>query len=83
MEYAIGQVIKQYEYFDYSVHEALFLSDKEETTILGIMQNIAQEYHSSIDKFSQSLIIAQIELLLTYSERFLSAAIYHPEDHQP
>ncbi|MEO6286974.1 MAG: helix-turn-helix transcriptional regulator [Dyadobacter sp.] len=62
--------IKQYEYFDYAVNEALFLSEKEENTISGIMQSIQQEYHSNIDKFSQDLIIAQIELLLKYSERF-------------
>jgi AraC family transcriptional activator of pobA len=66
----IAKTIKQYEYFDYSVHEALFLSDKEETTIINIMQNIQQEYHSNIDKFSQDVIIAQLELLLTYADRF-------------
>jgi AraC-like DNA-binding protein len=67
---ALAKKIRQYEYFDYSVHEALFLSDKEENTIIGIMQNIQQEYHSNIDKFSQDIIIAQLELLLNYSERF-------------
>jgi len=66
----LAKTIKQCEYFDYSVHEALFLSAKEESIIAGIMENIQQEYHSNIDKFSQSVIIAQIELLLTYSERF-------------
>ena len=34
------------------------------------MQNINQEYNAPIDKFSQDVIIAQLELLLTYSERF-------------
>jgi AraC-like DNA-binding protein len=34
------------------------------------MKNIQQEYQSNIDKFSQDVIIAQLELLLTYSERF-------------
>ncbi len=66
----LAKTIKQYEYFGYSVNEALFLSEKEETIIGGIMQNIQQEYHSNIDKFSQKVIIAQLELLLTYSERF-------------
>jgi AraC-like DNA-binding protein len=66
----LAKTIRQYEYFDYSVNEALFLSEKEESIIGGIMQNIQQEYHSNIDKFSQDIIIAQIELLLTYSERF-------------
>lgn len=66
----LAQKIKQYEYFGYAVHEALHLSDKEEKMIIGIMKNIQQEYLSNIDKFSQDVIIAQIELLLTYSERF-------------
>jgi AraC-like DNA-binding protein len=68
----LAKKIKQYEYFDYSVHEALFLSDKEETTVIGIMQHIEQEYHANIDKFSQDVIIAQLELMLTYAERFYS-----------
>ena len=66
----LAKTIKQYEYFDYAVNEALYLSEKEEATITGIMQDIEQEYHSNIDKFSQPVIIAQLELLLTYSERF-------------
>jgi AraC-like DNA-binding protein len=66
----LAQKIKQYEYFGYSVHEALHLSDKEEKMIIDIIKNIQQEYQSNIDKFSQDVIIAQIELLLTYSERF-------------
>ena len=66
----LAKSIKQYEYFDYSVNEALFLSEKEESTIIGIMQNIQQEYHSNIDKFSQDIIISQFEVLLNYSERF-------------
>ena len=66
----LAKTIRQYEYFSYSVHEALFLSEKEETMITALLQNIAQEYHSNIDKFSQSVIIAQLELLFTYAERF-------------
>lgn len=67
---SLAKSIKQYKYFDYSVNEALFLSEKEETTITGIIQSIQQEYHSNIDKFSQGIIIAQLEVLLTYAERF-------------
>lgn len=33
-------------------------------------KDIGREYHSNIDKFSQKIIIAQIELLLSYSDRF-------------
>jgi len=66
----LAKTIKHYEYFDYSVNEALYLSEKEETVITGMMQNMEQEYRSNIDKFSQDIIIAQLELLLTYAERF-------------
>jgi AraC family transcriptional activator of pobA len=67
---SLAKNIKQYEYFDYAVNEALFLSEKEETVLNGIIQNIRQEYHSNIDKFSQKIIISQIETLLNYSDRF-------------
>jgi AraC-like DNA-binding protein len=66
----LAKTIRQYEYFSYAVNEALYLSEKEEATMTGIMQNIEQEYHASIDKFSQPVIIAQLELLLIYAERF-------------
>lgn len=67
---SLGKSIKKYEYFDYSVNEALFLSEKEETILEGIVRNIEQEYHSNIDAFSQQIIVSQIETLLNYAERF-------------
>lgn len=66
----LAKKIKSYEFFQYAVNEALFLSDREEQTIVTILQNIEKEYQSNIDKFSQEIIIAQLELLLSYSERF-------------
>lgn len=66
----LAKTIRQFEYFDYSVHEALFLSEKEEETINEIVRKIQQEYSSNIDKYSQQIIISQIELLLNYAERF-------------
>ena len=67
---SLAKTIKQYDFFDYSVNEALFLSDKEEKTLNDIIDNIKQEYHANIDKFSKQIIISQIETLLNYSERF-------------
>jgi AraC family transcriptional activator of pobA len=66
----LAQNIRKYDFFDYSVNEALFLSDKEETTLTIIIQNIQNEYHSTIDQFSQNIIISQIETLLNYADRF-------------
>lgn len=66
----LAGTIRQYEYFGYAVHEALHLSSKEEATMKGLIENIKQEYQSNLDKFSQPIIIAQIETLLTYADRF-------------
>ncbi|KAA2240323.1 AraC family transcriptional regulator [Chitinophaga agrisoli] len=66
----LAKNIKKYEFFNYAVNEALYLSDKEETMLTAIVQNIEQEYHTNIDRFSENVITAQLELLLTYSERF-------------
>lgn len=66
----LAKKIKQFEFFGYSVNEALFMSEKEELVITELMQQIQREYHSNIDKFSDNIIIAQIELLLSYCERF-------------
>ncbi|MGN7204116.1 helix-turn-helix domain-containing protein [Pedobacter sp. SAFR-022] len=67
---SLAAIIKRYEFFDYSVNEALFLSDKEEAILNNIIQNIQQEYHANIDRFSQNIIISQLETLLNYAERF-------------
>ena len=62
--------IKNYEYFGYATNEALFLSDKEESVINDLVKNIRNEYHSNIDKFSQDIIISNLETLLNYAQRF-------------
>jgi AraC family transcriptional activator of pobA len=66
----LAKTIRKYAYFDYSVNEALFLSSKEEELLISIMQRIDEECRANLDHFSQDVIIAQIELLLTYTDRF-------------
>jgi AraC family transcriptional regulator, transcriptional activator of pobA len=68
--YPLAKVIKDYGFFSYAVNEALFLSEKEEQTIVSIMRTIMQEYQSNIDKYSQDVMVAQIEVLLKYCNRF-------------
>ncbi len=67
---SLAKSIKNYDFFGYSVNEALFLSEKEEHIIIDILKHIQREYQSNIDKFSQNIIISQIELLLNYAERY-------------
>jgi len=66
----LAKKIRKYEYFGYSTNEALFLSDKEENVINDIVKNIRNEYNSNVDKFSQDIIISNLETLLNYAERF-------------
>lgn len=67
---SLTKTISKYEFFEYSANEALFLSEKEEKIITNILEIIKQEYKANIDKFSHDLVIAQLELLLIYSDRY-------------
>lgn len=67
---SLATKIKSYEFFQYAVNEALFMSEKEEETMVEILKGIEKEYQSAIDKFTQDLIITQVERLLIYAERF-------------
>ena len=66
----LAKSIKRYEYFDYSVNEALLLTEKEEAIIVGVLQQIQAEYLANIDNFSHEIIISFIEVLLNYADRF-------------
>lgn len=68
--YPLARKIKEYGYFSYEAHEALHLSEEEEQLILVTLNNIAREICSSIDAFTQDVIVSHMELLLTYCERF-------------
>ncbi|GAB3510691.1 helix-turn-helix domain-containing protein [Spirosoma knui] len=68
--YPLARRINEYGYFSYAVNEALHLSEKEEAMIASIVKHIEQEYHSAIDTFSQDVIVAHMDVLLTYANRF-------------
>lgn len=70
INYPLGKAIKDYGFFSYSVNEALHLSDKEEKMLEGIFKNIEQEYQTSIDQFSQDVMVSHLELFLNYCNRF-------------
>ena len=67
---ALAKQIKDYEFFGYTINEGLFLSEKEEQMMIDLLENIQREYQSHIDKFSQKIVVSQLELLLNYAERF-------------
>lgn len=67
---SLAKTIRKYDFFGYDVNEALFLSEKEEETVLEVFKQIEKEYKSGIDNFTQNIIVAHIEVLLNYFERF-------------
>ncbi|MFC3158311.1 helix-turn-helix domain-containing protein [Chryseobacterium arachidis] len=62
--------IKQYGYFSYTSNEALHLSETEREIILSVYRIMQQELNSRVNEFSQEVMLAQIELLLSYVNRF-------------
>ena len=62
--------IRQHEFWDYSLTEALYLSAREEATVLGLIQAINQEYQANLDQFSKPILLAHLESLLRYADRF-------------
>lgn len=66
----LAKKIKQYGYFSYSSNEALHLSDTEKEIILSVYQIMERELNSRVDEFSQEVVLAQIELMLSYVNRF-------------
>jgi len=62
--------LSKYGFFDYSLHEALHLSPREETTLQRIYDNIESEYNNYVGESSKELIISHVETLLKYVMRF-------------
>lgn len=66
----LGSAIDSYSFFNYDVHEALHLSENEQSTLNQIIQLIQQEIKERIDNHSQQVLVSNIQLLLNYSKRF-------------
>lgn len=66
----LGQVISNYSFFSYEIHEALHISDKERQVVIDCFEKIRFELERDIDKHSKELIVSNIELFLRYCSRF-------------
>lgn len=70
LHHSLSKKIKQYGFFSYSSNEALHLSEEERETIISVFEMIGTELESRIDDYSHDVVIAQLELLLSYANRF-------------
>ncbi|MEN0002656.1 MAG: helix-turn-helix domain-containing protein [Bacteroidota bacterium] len=73
---SLADKIDDYTFFNYDVHEALHVSDEERITIEELLDKIVKEYSQNLDKHSQHLINANIQLLLDYCLRFYDRQFY-------
>ncbi|MBF6652943.1 AraC family transcriptional regulator [Flavobacterium columnare] len=67
--YPLAKNINKFDFFSYSVNQALHISDDEENKIVSLMKSISEEYEIG-DPFSQDIIVTHIETLLNYANRF-------------
>ena len=68
--HSLHEDIQRYAFFDYETNEALHLAPKEEKIIWNIFYTIEQEYNNNEDEFSKEIILAGINSMLKYAERF-------------
>lgn len=68
--YPLGQAIRKLGFFNYEINEALILSEDEQRSIESIFEHIEKEYHLPIDNFSQDVIIAHLDAVLSYCNRY-------------
>ncbi|TFB32128.1 AraC family transcriptional regulator [Pedobacter alluvionis] len=66
----LSQKIKTFGFFDYAVNEALLVSEEEQKALENIFECIEKEYLLPIDNFSQDVVIAYVDLLLSYCNRY-------------
>ncbi|MCM1300776.1 MAG: helix-turn-helix domain-containing protein [Alistipes senegalensis] len=76
----LGQKMMQYSFFSYASNEALHLSTEERIILQDYMEKIVRELQHPIDKFSKSLIVSNIEVLLNYCMRFYERQFITRED---
>lgn len=67
---SLGAKIDEYSFFSYDVHEALHLSEQEQSILTNCIEMIGSEIKERIDNHSRQVLVSNIELLLNYSTRY-------------
>lgn len=67
---SLAKEMNNFSFFSYDTNEALHISQKERQTILECLAKIKDEIEQRLDKHSEKLVVANIELFLSYCERF-------------
>lgn len=62
--------IKNFNFFNYEIHEALHLSPREKEIMWSLFDKMEKEYHDNPDEFSKSIILSHLDSMLKYAQRF-------------
>lgn len=62
--------IKKYHFFDYEINEALHLSPREKKITWELYHKIENEYENNQDEYCRDIILANIDTMLKYAQRF-------------
>lgn len=68
--HALHNDLKKYHFFDYETNESLHLSPREEKTIWELYFKIENEYLNNQDEYSREIVLANLDTLLKYAQRF-------------
>jgi AraC-like DNA-binding protein len=72
----LGKKINEYSFFDYDLNNALHISESEKETLGQLVERIETEFQRNIDKHSQDLIIANLDTILKYCQRYYERQFY-------
>lgn len=64
------KTIGDYTFFDYSMNEALHMTEEEKDIIVGLMRSIETEVEKPRDAQQDKIIVGYIELMLNFCQRF-------------
>lgn len=66
----LEKAIKGYSFFDYSINEALHMTDEEYDILSSLMRQIRDELQKKHDQLQDSIIVGYIGLVLNFCQRF-------------
>lgn len=67
---SLEKKIDRFSFFDYSMNEALHMTEEERELIVGLLRSIESEIDRPRDSHQDSIIVGYIELLLNFCQRF-------------
>lgn len=67
---SLARQMKDYTFFSYDSNEALHVSEREKSTVLGCFHGVAAELEHDIDRHTKQIITSNIETLLNHCARF-------------